>query len=141
MEPRLIDLFLLSILTQVLIQQMQGDFRGHLQPGPQGKIKVALTYFQNQQPLMKHAEHLKQNLPLGSGVTEAACKTIVAQPFILTIKLGGKLNTTVLRQEWFSNVRGDILAGTVVGLALIPEAIAFSIIAGVDPKVGAICIV
>jgi SulP family sulfate permease len=38
--------------------------------------------------------------------------------------------------EWFSNVRGDLLAGTVVALALIPEAIAFSIIAGVDPKVG-----
>jgi SulP family sulfate permease len=39
-------------------------------------------------------------------------------------------------KEWFSNVRGDILAGMVVALALIPEAIAFSIIAGVDPKVG-----
>jgi len=41
-----------------------------------------------------------------------------------------------LRQDWFSNVRGDLLAGLVVALALIPEAIAFSIIAGVDPKVG-----
>ncbi|MGL1832073.1 SulP family inorganic anion transporter [Rhodocyclaceae bacterium SMB388] len=41
-----------------------------------------------------------------------------------------------LRQDWFSNVRGDALAGIVVALALIPEAIAFSIIAGVDPKVG-----
>jgi sulfate permease, SulP family len=41
-----------------------------------------------------------------------------------------------LRREWFSNVRGDLLAGLVVALALIPEAIAFSIIAGVDPKVG-----
>ena len=40
------------------------------------------------------------------------------------------------RQEWFSNIRGDLLAGIVVALALIPEAIAFSIIAGVDPKVG-----
>lgn len=39
-------------------------------------------------------------------------------------------------QEWFSNIRGDLLAGLVVALALIPEAIAFSIIAGVDPKVG-----
>ena len=39
-------------------------------------------------------------------------------------------------EEWFSNVKADILAGAVVGLALIPEAIAFSIIAGVDPKVG-----
>jgi len=41
-----------------------------------------------------------------------------------------------LSKEWFSNIRGDLLAGTVVALALIPEAIAFSIIAGVDPKVG-----
>lgn len=40
------------------------------------------------------------------------------------------------KQSWFSNVRGDVLAGIVVALALIPEAIAFSIIAGVDPKVG-----
>jgi sulfate permease, SulP family len=43
---------------------------------------------------------------------------------------------TRLRQDWFSNIRGDLLAGMVVALALIPEAIAFSIIAGVDPKVG-----
>ncbi|KGD66361.1 sulfate permease [Alcanivorax nanhaiticus] len=41
-----------------------------------------------------------------------------------------------IQQEWFSNIRADVLAGTVVALALIPEAIAFSIIAGVDPKVG-----
>lgn len=41
-----------------------------------------------------------------------------------------------IRNQWFSNVRGDVLAGLVVALALIPEAIAFSIIAGVDPKVG-----
>ena len=41
-----------------------------------------------------------------------------------------------LKQTWFFNLRGDVLAGLVVALALIPEAIAFSIIAGVDPKVG-----
>ena len=40
------------------------------------------------------------------------------------------------RQIWLFNTRNDILAGLVVALALIPEAIAFSIIAGVDPKVG-----
>eukprot|EP01133_Synstelium_polycarpum_P014450 gene14450-17051_t len=43
---------------------------------------------------------------------------------------------TKIRHDWFSNIRGDVLAGIVVALALIPEAIAFSIIAGVDPKVG-----
>ncbi len=41
-----------------------------------------------------------------------------------------------LKQQWFSNIRADILSGIVVALALIPEAIAFSIIAGVDPMVG-----
>ncbi|MGM0901109.1 MAG: SulP family inorganic anion transporter [Bacillota bacterium] len=40
------------------------------------------------------------------------------------------------RQQWFGNIKGDILSGIVVALALIPEAIAFSIIAGVDPMVG-----
>ena len=41
-----------------------------------------------------------------------------------------------LKHEWLGNVRADLLAGLVVALALIPEAIAFSIIAGVDPKIG-----
>lgn len=41
-----------------------------------------------------------------------------------------------IKATWFSNVRADVLAGLVVALALIPEAIAFSIITGVDPKVG-----
>ena len=40
------------------------------------------------------------------------------------------------RDQWFGNARADLLSGLVVALALIPEAIAFSIIAGVDPKVG-----
>lgn len=42
----------------------------------------------------------------------------------------------ILKQEWFSNVRTDILAGIVVALALIPEVIGFSIIAGVNPMIG-----
>ncbi|MEC2309050.1 SulP family inorganic anion transporter [Bacillus atrophaeus] len=41
-----------------------------------------------------------------------------------------------LKQQWFGNVRKDVLAGILVALALIPEAIGFSIIAGVDPMVG-----
>ncbi|MCO6050428.1 SulP family inorganic anion transporter [Mesorhizobium sp. RP14(2022)] len=41
-----------------------------------------------------------------------------------------------IRRDWLGNIRGDVLAGIVVALALIPEAIGFSIIAGVDPKIG-----
>ena len=43
------------------------------------------------------------------------------------------------RTEWFAgagDVRREALAGIVVALALIPEAIGFSIIAGFDPSVG-----
>ncbi|WP_407933934.1 SulP family inorganic anion transporter [Aquibacillus rhizosphaerae] len=47
-----------------------------------------------------------------------------------------ELDIATMKKEWFGNVKGDILAGHVVALALIPEAIAFSIIAGVDPMVG-----
>ncbi|GGW64355.1 SulP family inorganic anion transporter [Alishewanella tabrizica] len=51
-----------------------------------------------------------------------------------------------IQQHWFSNTKADLLSALVVALALIPEAIAFSIIAGVDPKVGlyasfAICVI
>ena len=47
-----------------------------------------------------------------------------------------RIDLAELRQEWFGNVRNDLLAAVTVALALIPEAIAFSLIAGVDPKVG-----
>jgi len=50
------------------------------------------------------------------------------QPWILNLKS--------LHHDWLSNIQNDLLAGLVVALALIPEAIAFSIIAGVDPKIG-----
>ncbi len=44
--------------------------------------------------------------------------------------------TSTWRQDWLGNIRNDVLSGMVVAMALIPEAIAFSIIAGVDPEVG-----
>jgi SulP family sulfate permease len=46
------------------------------------------------------------------------------------------MNVNTIKYSWFGNIRGDVLAGMVVAMALIPEAIAFSIIAGVDPMVG-----
>lgn len=46
------------------------------------------------------------------------------------------VNSKTIKEEWFSNVRADVLAGLVVALALIPEAIAFSILAGLKPEVG-----
>ncbi|WP_236690329.1 SulP family inorganic anion transporter [Guptibacillus hwajinpoensis] len=46
------------------------------------------------------------------------------------------MSQSTYRESWFGNMKGDLLSGLVVALALIPEAIAFSIIAGVDPMVG-----
>lgn len=43
---------------------------------------------------------------------------------------------THFHQNWLAHPRADILSGLAVALALIPEAIAFSIIAGVAPQVG-----
>ncbi len=53
------------------------------------------------------------------------------------------IDTAAWKRDWLANPRAEILAGIVVALALIPEAIGFSIIAGVDPRVGlyaSICI-
>jgi len=52
------------------------------------------------------------------------------------VDLNSQINLSALKKAWLSNVKGDTLAGMTVALALIPEAIAFSIIAGVDPMVG-----
>lgn len=46
------------------------------------------------------------------------------------------MNAKTIKDNWFSNVKNDTLAGMTVAFALIPEAIAFSIIAGVSPMVG-----
>ena len=46
------------------------------------------------------------------------------------------MEVSTIKYSWFGNIKGDVLSGIVVALALIPEAIAFSIIAGVDPMIG-----
>jgi len=53
----------------------------------------------------------------------------------MSVSLDGSASLARLRGSWASNVRADLLAGLVVALALIPEAISFAVIAGVDPKV------
>ena len=53
-----------------------------------------------------------------------------------TMAVRGLLSGERLRSQWLTNPRAELLSGLVVALALIPEAISFSIIAGVDPKVG-----
>ena len=40
-------------------------------------LKSVITYFTNNKKIMKYAKRTAANEPIGSGVTEAACKTIV----------------------------------------------------------------
>ena len=85
-------------------------------------------------------------LPVSSGrpVSMASCHATVDRPGPASERERGLTTRTKIerirmnsfRQDWLANIRNDLLAGLVVALALIPEAIAFSIIAGVDPKVG-----
>ena len=51
-------------------------------------------------------------------------------------RVGSFPGVSSVRAAWLGDVRTDLLSGLVVAIALIPEAISFSIIAGVDPKVG-----
>ncbi len=67
----------------------------------------------------------------GTGITSAISHILTG-----TVKGGVCLSQSTYRESWFGNTKGDLLSGLVVALALIPEAIAFSIIAGVDPMVG-----
>lgn len=44
-------------------------------------LESTITYFENQKDKMNYATHLQNQLPIGSGVVEAACKTLVKQRF------------------------------------------------------------
>ena len=43
------------------------------------ELSRSVSYFKNYQGQMKYASYRKQNLPIGSGITEAACKSLVKQ--------------------------------------------------------------
>ncbi len=80
---------------------------------------------------------MQRSLPRPDSFSDAQTATYLLAPHGTALAAHClPMNNTSLQNPWFSNIRGDVLAGIVVALALIPEAIAFSIIAGVDPKVG-----
>ena len=60
----------------------------------------------------------------------------MGRPMFAAVAAQLRPNPITLNASWLSNIRKDLVAGLVVALALIPEAIAFSIIAGVAPQVG-----
>jgi len=50
--------------------------------------------------------------------------------------MSSPMSLSRLRAEWFPNIPRELMAGAVATFALIPEVIAFSFVAGVDPAVG-----
>ena len=62
-----------------LISEMDSFRNKRIGDERKATLDGAITYFRNQKKLMKYAEHVDKSLPIGSGVTEAACKVIVKQ--------------------------------------------------------------
>ncbi len=68
--------------AQALLQEMQGyRRRNKLSVAVKDDLRVAIAYFEDHLHLMNYAEYVEENLPIGSGVTEAACKTLIKQRF------------------------------------------------------------
>ena len=66
--------------AQALISEMETLSRkASLTKTIKADLQAALTYFRNHVHMMDYAAHTQANLPIGSGVTEAACKTLVKQ--------------------------------------------------------------
>lgn len=66
--------------VEVIIEEMEMLVRKtHLSKKVKEDLKKALTYFINHRFMMDYPKHIEIKLPIGSGVTEAACKTLVKQ--------------------------------------------------------------
>jgi hypothetical protein len=63
----------------LLLEEMQELARRPLTESLQEKLQRAITYFSNHQHQMDYANYRANHFPIGSGVTEAACKTLVKQ--------------------------------------------------------------
>jgi hypothetical protein len=62
-----------------LMVELEQFLEQSLQPADAEPVRKALTYFRNHASMMNYAAHVDRHLPIGSGVTEAACKVIVKQ--------------------------------------------------------------
>jgi hypothetical protein len=62
-----------------LIAEMIGLRSKHIGDEGRAVIDTAVTYFKNNKKRMVYADHISRNLPIESGVTEAACKVLVKQ--------------------------------------------------------------
>lgn len=63
--------------ARVILRELESLAGRQLNETAQEGLAKATTYFRNQQGRMDYAGRAEANLPIGSGVTEAACKTLV----------------------------------------------------------------
>ena len=68
-----------SNAAKSLLDEMKNTLLKRTQKNLIGKLQAAITYFTNQEHRMDYEYFLTKNLPIGSGVTEAACKTLIKQ--------------------------------------------------------------
>ena len=69
-----------SQAAQVIYDELIRIDASQLPKKRQEELEATCTYFKNnQRDRMDYATHITENLPIGSGVTEAACKTLVKQ--------------------------------------------------------------
>ena len=65
--------------SQLLTEMSQQLATNKINKNNTAKLQAAVTYFTNQKHRMNYAEYTAKNFPIGSGVTEAACKVLVKQ--------------------------------------------------------------
>ena len=65
--------------TRLLNEMLEFNNSHKLSEVRKKELLAAIKYFENNRLKMKYAQNQKNNLPIGSGVTEAACKTLVKQ--------------------------------------------------------------
>ena len=83
-----------------ILKQLQGARKNKLGAQTRKNLEETITYFQNNLGRMNYASYRKTHLPIGSGVTEAACKTIVKQRMCgsgMTWKQSGANDVLTLR--------------------------------------------
>ena len=89
---------------------MIGFLKLRLSEEKRDKIQSAVTYFKNNFHRMNYAENMEKNIPIGSGVTEAACRVIVKQRLCcsgMKWKEGGALVVLTLRCLNYSDGRWE----------------------------------
>lgn len=65
--------------SRIMNEMDRWMMEGTLSQEGSDKVARSIDYFLNQKPRMKYADFVERNLPIGSGVTEAACKVIIKQ--------------------------------------------------------------